>query len=277
MNKLWEYLCGQVRRRTQRTGFSQAIVGLSGGVDSAVTACITCQALDKENLLGLIMPSDHSSPGSKADALALAETWGFETREIAISTLIGLTEDLLCNHVLEEKVNQVTHENLQARIRAVLLMAVCNHDSRLLINTCNKSEDLVGYCTLYGDSCGSFAPLGDLYKTEVYQLARWINEQDNLPNIPESTLTKEPSAELSDGQLDTDDIPPYDTLDPILRQLTRYRNDQYIVTSKTHLYSTVGKETDASPELVEKVDQLMESNKFKRDQSAPPILIPFTF
>jgi NAD+ synthase (glutamine-hydrolysing) len=210
------------RDYARRCGFSRALLGLSGGIDSALVACIAARALGAENVLGVAMPSRFSSEGSRSDAEALARTLGipFETISIEpmfvayLQSLAGPLEAFSTRPDAEAA--QLTSENLQARIRGGILMALSNRQGRLLLTTGNKSEIATGYCTLYGDMAGGLAVISDVPKTLVYRLAHAFNDEAGTSVIPESTLTKAPSAELRPNQTDQDSLPPYDVLDAIL-------------------------------------------------------------
>ena len=198
----------------KRCGFSKVVFGLSGGVDSAITACISAMAIGKENVLGVIMPSQYTSSESIEDAKALSKNLGINTHFISIT---GTFETYLnaLSPIFSGRKPDSTEENIQARIRGNLLMAISNKYGHLVLSTGNKSELAVGYCTLYGDLSGGFALISDLPKTMVYKIARYINEVNGNP-IPERILTKAPSAELRPNQKDQDDLPPYDVLDAVL-------------------------------------------------------------
>ena len=197
----------------RKNGFSDVVIGLSGGVDSALTACIAADALGPERVHGVLMPSRYSSEGSVTDAEKLAEALGIETRELPIEGPFSAFLETLDSSFTDTEPD-VTEENLQARVRGTLLMALSNKFGWLVLATGNKSELSVGYSTLYGDMVGGFAPLKDVFKTHVYGLARWRNRQTEV--IPEAILSKAPSAELRPGQTDQDALPPYEELDPIL-------------------------------------------------------------
>jgi NAD+ synthetase len=197
-------------------GFPKAVIGLSGGVDSALTAVLAADALGPANVQGLAMPSTFSSEHSVADARALAKNLGIGFEVLEIASLQQNFAQVL-EPVFRGTQPGIAEENLQARMRAVLLMAFANKHGHLLLTTGNKSECAVGYCTLYGDMCGALAPIADLWKTEVWALSRWINREGE--RIPVRTIDKPPSAELRPGQLDTDSLPPYPVLDPVLRFL----------------------------------------------------------
>ncbi len=201
------------RDYARRCGFAGALVGLSGGIDSAVVACIASRALGPESVLGVAMPSRYSSDHARRDAADLAKNLGIEFREISIEPMFAAYLDALAP-AFAGREPDVTEENLQARIRGGLLMALSNKFGKLLLSTGNKSEIATGYCTLYGDTNGGLAVISDVPKTWVYRIAREINA--DAPAIPASTLTKPPSAELRPGQVDQDSLPPYDVLDAIL-------------------------------------------------------------
>jgi len=214
------------RDYARRCGFRQALLGLSGGIDSALVACIAARALGPENVLGVAMPSRYSSPGSLADAEALARALGIATCVIPIEPMFAAYLETLASPLetfaparspeAAATAADLTAQNLQARIRGAILMALSNRQDRLLLTTGNKSELATGYCTLYGDMAGGLAVISDAPKTLVYQLARAINADAGRPVIPESTLTKAPSAELRPDQTDQDSLPPYALLDAIL-------------------------------------------------------------
>ncbi|MBL8765044.1 MAG: NAD+ synthase [Phycisphaerae bacterium] len=227
-----------VRDYCRKTGFKTAVLGLSGGIDSAVTAVIAAAALGPANVTALSMPSRYSSPGSKDDAAALAECLGIEMRTVPIEEPFAAFERVLAP-VFEGKQPGLAQENLQSRIRGTLLMAHSNACGSILLTTGNKSELAVGYCTLYGDMNGGLAVLADTTKHHVYRLAEWINAHaadlglprpPSWPPIPRSTLTKPPSAELRPNQTDQDSLPPYDVLDAIIdRYVDRHEDPRRIV------------------------------------------------
>ncbi len=260
VEKTWRALVLGTRDYLRKCGFRKAIVGLSGGIDSALVAAIAVEALGAENVQGLGMPSEFSSTGSVTDAEKLARNLG-----IAFSTvpIRGMYEEFSAS--LEPFFRGtkfgLAEENLQPRIRGSLLMALSNKTGALVLTTGNKSEMACGYCTLYGDMVGALAVIADVYKTEVYELSRWVNRERKV--IPEDTLTKAPSAELRPGQKDTDSLPPYDVLDPILRAyIEDYRSAEEIVRSQ-------GVDLD----LVRKVIRLVELSEYKRQQAAPVLKV----
>ena len=241
----------------RKMNFSSGVLGLSGGIDSAVCLCIAAEALGPEKLRVLLMPSMYSSQHSIDDARELANKLGIKYDIINISDIYHQTVKALAP-VFNDLPEDVTEENIQARIRALLLMAVSNKYGNILINTSNKSEAAVGYGTLYGDMAGAFSILGDVYKTDVFRLARYINRDSLI--IPENTIIKEPSAELRPEQKDSDSLPDYEILDSILYQFIELQKPVRNITGK-----------NISPELVRKVIGMINANEYKRFQS-PPIL-----
>ncbi|PDH27747.1 MAG: NAD+ synthase [Marine Group II euryarchaeote MED-G33] len=216
----------------RKSGIGKIVLGMSGGIDSAVCAAIACQAIGPGNVLGLAMPSRHSSDHSIEDAKATAEALGMELQVLPINEIHASVDQTLHDEL--ENGHSVAKENLQARIRGTLVMGAANARGAMAIATGNKSELAMGYCTLYGDMNGGYAPLGDLYKTEVYEVAHAINENSKPGNpITESTMTKPPSAELAPDQKDEDNLPPYTVLDPILEDWIELgiRNDSPLTTS----------------------------------------------
>jgi NAD+ synthase (glutamine-hydrolysing) len=242
-----------------KSGFKKCILGLSGGIDSAVVACIAADALGPENTRVLLMPSRFSSGHSVSDAVALAENLGIRYDIISIEKPFTAFEEIL-EPVFAGKPADVTEENIQARVRAVLLMAVSNKDGCILLNTSNKSEAAVGYGTLYGDMAGGLSVIGDVYKTDVYRIAAYINR--NSETIPREIITKLPSAELRPNQFDSDSLPQYDILDPVLYK--------YIELQKTpELIIAEGADRDT----VMRVIGMINVNEYKRYQSPPMLRI----
>lgn len=242
----------------RKTKFSKAILGLSGGIDSALTLAIASLALGKDNVKAILMPSEFSSKHSISDSIALVENIGCNYTTISINSLYNAFLDTLKTPFSNTE-KDVTEENLQARIRANILLALANKFDYLVLNTSNKSELAVGYGTLYGDMCGAISVLGDLYKSEVYELARYINSAyNNL--IPENIITKEPSAELSPNQKDSDTLPDYNLLDQIL---TLY------IDNKLSTLEIINR--GFPNEIVNRVISLININEYKRSQF-PPIL-----
>lgn len=244
-----------IRDYAARSGMKQAVLGLSGGVDSALVAALACEALGPENVLGVGMPGPYSSPGSVSDAEALAHRLGMPFQLLPIGGVHEALLDALAP-ALAGTTPDVTEENLQARARGVLLMAISNKYARLLLNTGNKSEIAVGYCTLYGDMAGGLAVLGDLYKTEVYALCRWMDGR--RPTFPPATLSKPPSAELRPDQTDQDSLPPYPLLDAVLRPM---------IEEEASPAELVARGFD--PALVARIGSLVARAEYKRWQAAP--------
>jgi NAD+ synthase/NAD+ synthase (glutamine-hydrolysing) len=244
----------------RKFGMPDALVGLSGGIDSALTAALAVDALGPEHVTGVAMPSSFSSAHSLHDARELAENLGIRCHELPIAGLQRAFEAALAE-VFAGTAPGVAEENLQARARGTLLMALANKFGGMLLTTGNKSEAAVGYCTLYGDMNGALAPIADLWKTEVWALARWIN-RDRV-RIPVSSIEKPPSAELRPGQLDTDSLPPYEELDPVLRLLVEEDLPVGEVAART------GMDRERVAELFRKV----MGTEFKRFQYAPTIRV----
>jgi NAD+ synthase (glutamine-hydrolysing) len=248
------------RDYVRKCGFSKVVVGLSGGIDSALVAAIATEALGKQNVLAIGMPSPYSSEGSIDDSRALAANLGIRFELIGISDLFRDYTQAL-DPLFKGTQPGLAEENLQARIRGNLLMAVSNKFGSLVLTTGNKSEMAVGYCTLYGDMVGALAVIGDLVKTRVYAICRWLNRDREL--IPRPIIEKPPSAELRPGQKDTDSLPPYETLDPILEAyVERYETPECIA------------ERNGFPlELVQQVVRLVERSEYKRQQAAPVLKV----
>ncbi len=247
------------RDYARRCGFKTAVLGLSGGIDSALVAVIAARALGPKNVLGVAMPSRYSSEGSRTDAAELARNLGIDYREIPIESVHAAYLDTLAP-VFAGRAADVTEENLQARVRGALLMALSNKFGSLLLTTGNKSELATGYCTLYGDMCGGLAVISDVPKTLVYQLSRAVNENGVV--IPESTLTKPPSAELRPNQTDQDSLPPYDLLDAILKAHLEEGLDRDALVARGF-----------AVDVVDQVVRLVRISEYKRRQAAPGIKI----
>jgi NAD+ synthase (glutamine-hydrolysing) len=258
------------RDYARRCGFSRALLGLSGGIDSALVACVAARALGPGNVLGVAMPSRFSSEGSVRDALALARALGIEYTTISIEPMLepylatlGAPLEAFAPPAppaVAAEATQLASENLQARIRGAILMALSNRQGRLLLTTGNKSEVATGYCTLYGDMAGGLAVISDAPKTLVYRLARAVNAES--PVIPESTLTKAPSAELRPDQTDQDSLPPYDVLDAIL--------EAHLVEGKdTEALVAAGFERSVVADVVRRV----RTSEYKRRQMPPGLKI----
>ena len=257
--KIHKALSLGVRDYLHKCGFASAVIGLSGGIDSAVTAAVAVDALGAENVRGVAMPSQYSSQGSLEDAEHLANALGIQYDVVPIEPVFEQLKSQL-REIFEGLNEDTAEENMQARIRGNILMSMSNKFSSLLLTTGNKSELAVGYCTLYGDMCGGLAVISDLPKTKVYSLAKWINRDHEI--IPESTLTKPPSAELRPGQVDQDSLPPYDMLDSILEAYVVDGQDAEAIIASGHDKATV-----------ERIIRLINLNEYKRRQAAPGIKI----
>jgi NAD+ synthetase len=248
------------RDYVHKCGFRQGLLALSGGIDSALVAAIAAEALGPENLLAIGMPSPYSSQGSIDDSRKLAENLGIRFELIGISALFEQFTTAL-NPLLSGLKPDLTEENIQSRIRGTLMMALSNKFGSLVLTTGNKSEMAVGYCTLYGDMVGALAVIGDLAKTRVYSVCRWINRDREI--IPTPILEKPPSAELRPGQKDTDSLPPYEVLDPIIEAYVEHYETPECIASK-HGFPLA---------LVQQVVRLIERSEYKRQQAAPVLKV----
>jgi len=248
-----------LRDYMSKCGFNSAVLGLSGGIDSALVVCLAVAALGAKNVRAVSLPSQYSSQGSLDDAQILAERLGIRYDVIPIQPPFASVR-AQCEKVFAGLPEDTTEENIQARLRGVILMALSNKFGSLVLTTGNKSELAVGYCTLYGDMCGGLAVISDVPKTMVYRLAHWINRDREL--IPTSSLTKPPSAELRPNQTDQDSLPPYDILDGIL--------EHSVVECKSvpEIIALGYKEAD-----VRRVVRLIEVNEYKRRQAAPGLKV----
>jgi NAD+ synthetase len=255
----WRALVTGTRDYARKCGFKKALLGLSGGVDSALTAVIAAKALGPENVLGVLMPSPYSSQGSIDDSLELAASLGIETMTLPIDAIMESFEKSLAP-AFAGLAPDVTEENIQSRIRGNLLMALSNKFCALLLSTGNKSELAVGYCTIYGDMSGGLAVISDVPKTLVYKLAAYVNASGEI--IPRAIIDKAPSAELAPGQTDQDSLPPYDVLDAILEQRIRRQASREEIVAQGF-----------DPATVDKVVRLVKAAEFKRRQAAPGIKI----
>jgi len=259
--RLWSALELGLGDYVRKCGFRSVVLGLSGGIDSAVVATLAADALGAENVFALAMPSRYSSTHSMDDARELADNLGIHLDVAPIEPMHSAFESAL-GETLSGARGEVAAENIQARIRGALVMAVSNADGHLPLATGNKSELSVGYCTLYGDMCGGLAPLGDVPKTMVYALAGHVNAQAGAARIPEGTLARPPSAELKPGQTDQDKLPPYDVLDAISRR--------YVEEDKT-ADQIVAEGFDA--ETVRRVVGMIDAAEYKRKQAAPVLRV----
>lgn len=251
-----------VRDYMGKCGFRQALIGLSGGIDSALVAAIAAEAIGPANVHGVSMPSRYSSDHSKSDAELLANALGIRYSTIAIEEMFRTVEREVGPHFTGAGGSKLAYENVQSRLRGLTLMTLSNATGALVLTTGNKSEIAVGYCTLYGDMCGGLAAIADVPKTRVYELSRHVNAIAGREIIPEGTLTKPPSAELAPDQKDSDSLPPYEVLDPIL---------------EAHVERSLGEEEIIAlgfdPATVRRVLTLVARNEYKRRQAAPSLKV----
>ena len=259
MELLHDALVIGVRDYLGKCGFKGVVIGLSGGIDSAVTAAIAVKALGGENVRGISMPSQYSSTGSLDDSKALADNLGIQYDVIQIGDAFELMKSSL-EPVFEGRPEDVTEENMQARLRGLILMAASNKFGSLVLTTGNKSELAVGYCTLYGDMCGGLAVISDVPKTMVYDLARWMNRDGEV--IPHATIEKPPSAELRPDQKDEDSLPAYEVLDAIL--------ERYVVENESTNQIV---EAGFDEQIVQRMARLIDLNEYKRRQAAPGLKV----
>ncbi len=257
--EIWQALVLGVQDYVRKCGFNKVVLGLSGGIDSSVVAAIATAALGKENVLGVLMPSPHSSQHSVTDALALAANIGIKTHVLPIGDLMQAYDKTFADLFADTEFG-LAEENIQSRIRGNLLMAISNKFGHLLLSTGNKSEMAVGYCTLYGDMNGGLAVIADVPKTLIYGLCRWLNRNGEI--IPYNVLIKAPSAELKPGQVDQDSLPPYDILDDILQRLIQDHQSPAQIVNAGH-----------DVVVVEKVIKMVARAEFKRRQAPPGLKI----
>jgi NAD+ synthetase len=248
-----------IRDYVRKCGFKSVILGLSGGIDSALIAVLAADALGAQNVWGVAMPARYSSSGSLSDAAALAKNLGIRYEVLPIEPAFLAVEAQLEKVFADTKPNEA-EENVQSRLRGVTLMALSNKFGALVLTTGNKSEMAVGYCTLYGDMNGALAPIADVFKTDIYKIARWVNREREI--IPADSITKPPSAELRPDQTDQDSLPPYETLDAIL--------DAYVVKN-------LGKEeiirSGFAAAVVNDVVNKVNFSEYKRRQAAPGLKV----
>lgn len=259
IERIYKALVLGIRDYFGKMNFKTAVLGLSGGIDSAVVLALAAEAIGSENVRVLLMPSRYSSDHSVSDAVAQANKMGVKYDIVTIEEGFKAFEGMLAPIFGDQPIN-VAEENIQARIRGTLLMGISNKFGNLLLNTTNKSEAAVGYGTLYGDMNGSMSILGDVYKTQVYQLARFINRNEEI--IPHNVLVKAPSAELRPDQKDTDSLPDYDVLDDILFRYIERQDDERAIVAAGY-----------SAEVVRKVVRLVNINEYKRFQFAPVLRV----
>jgi NAD+ synthase (glutamine-hydrolysing) len=257
--QLFHALVLGVRDYVAKCGFKSVVLGLSGGIDSALVAVIAAEAIGAANVWGVSLPSRYSSEGSLSDAAHLAKKLGIRYDVLPIAEPVVEIEKTLAS-VFKGRTPDATEENIQSRTRGLLLMALSNKFGPLVLTTGNKSELAVGYCTLYGDMCGALAVIADVLKTEIYALARWINRDEEI--IPHNTIEKPPSAELRPNQTDQDSLPPYDVLDRILQHYVVHESDPKMLLSE-----------GISPETVKDVLNKITFSEYKRRQAAPGLKV----
>jgi NAD+ synthetase len=243
----------------EKENFKKVLIGLSGGMDSALVTYIAAKAVGPENVHVVLMPSKYTSKESIEDSQKLVKNLGISSANVSIQPVVDEALKML-SHVVTETPRKIVEENIQARIRGVYLMAVSNQFGYLLLTTGNKSEMAVGYCTLYGDMCGGLGVIADVYKTDVYRIANYINREKEI--IPQTIIDKVPTAELSPGQKDQDTLPPYDLLDKILRMYLEENKEIEEITS------IIGER-----ELVKKILRMVDKSEYKRRQAAPALRV----
>jgi NAD+ synthase (glutamine-hydrolysing) len=248
-----------LRDYVTKNGFGDIVVGLSGGIDSALTAAVAVEALGAERVHGVSMPSRYSSEGTRGDARRLAEGLGIDFREIAIEPIFEAYMTTLHDH-FSGRESDLTEENLQARIRGTLLMALSNKFGWLVVATGNKSELSVGYATLYGDMAGGFALLKDVYKTDVFRLSKWLNESSGRELIPQTIIDRAPSAELRADQLDEDSLPPYPKLDQVLEAYVEFDRSREELS-----------QDGFDPDVVDRALAMIDRAEYKRRQAPPGV------
>ncbi|MEP7211686.1 MAG: NAD+ synthase [Acidobacteriota bacterium] len=253
-----------IRDYARKNNFEKAVLGLSGGIDSALVAALAAEAIGPENLVCVMMPSPFSSEGSVKDSEELIRNLGCEGRIEPISDTFEVLLKQMALHKPSKGGESLAAENMQSRLRGVILMAISNAEGRLLLSTGNKSELAVGYCTLYGDTNGGLAVLGDVLKTEVWQIARLINEKAGREIIPNKIIDKKPSAELAPNQFDQDSLPPYELMDPILKMYFEQKASPKEIIS-------AGNDSGLVYEILNKVEH--PANEFKRQQLPPTLII----
>ena len=260
-SEVWSALVLGTRDYVLKTGFKKALIGLSGGIDSSLVAAVAAEALGGGNVLGVLMPSPFSSEGSVTDAKSLAGNLGIRTTTLPITGIMG-SFDAALREEFSGLPRDIAEENLQARIRGTLLMALSNKSGALLLSTGNKSEIAVGYCTLYGDMNGALTVLADVPKTMVYRIARWLNNRNPGPVIPEPVFLKAPSAETPPDQTDQDSLPPYDLLDEILYYHVEQHESPAEIVARGY-----------DPAVVYRIAHMVKGAEFKRKQAPPGIKV----
>jgi NAD+ synthase (glutamine-hydrolysing) len=260
LSDIYQALILGVKDYFKKSGFKRAVLGVSGGIDSALVACIAVEALGKENVLGIAMPSRFSSKSSLIDARKLSHNLGFELKEISIESVFETYLHLLEPDFKGSKFD-ITEENLQARIRGMILMAFSNKYGSIVLSTGNKSEMALGYCTLYGDMCGGIAVISDVTKTEVYEISKWLNRSTEI--IPFDTIIKAPSAELKLNQTDQDTLPNYEVIDKVI---AGYLEEHLSV-------SQISEKFNFPLNIVDELIQRLNSNEYKRKQAPPGLRI----
>lgn len=261
LEEIYSALVLGTRDYVRKNGFEKVLIGLSGGIDSALTAAIAVDALGRENVTGVTMPSEYSSGETRSDAVRLAENLGIKIHTVPISDALAAYLDVL-RAPFGEGAPGIENENLQARIRGNILMALSNRFGWLVLTTGNKSETAVGYCTLYGDMAGGFAVIKDVLKTTVYKLSYYVNEKAGGEIIPRSVIDRPPSAELRPNQKDEDSLPPYDMLDPILHEYVELDKGLEEITAMGF-----------DPAMVRDVICMVDRNEYKRRQAPPGVKI----
>jgi NAD+ synthase (glutamine-hydrolysing) len=259
--EMYQALVLGTRDYVRKNGFTDVVIGLSGGIDSSIVACVAVDALGADHVHGVSMPSRYSSEGSKTDAQALADNLGIDCRTVAIEPAFGAYLDMLAPS-FADKPADLTEETLQSRIRGTTLMALSNKFGWMVLTTGNKSEMAVGYFTIYGDSVGGYAVIKDVLKTGVYDLCRHVNATAGREIIPEAVITKPPSAELRPDQRDDQSLPPYEILDPIL--------EMYVEDDRT---ATEIIEAGHDEALVRRITRLVDINEYKRRQCPPGVRV----
>jgi NAD+ synthase (glutamine-hydrolysing) len=259
LSELYQALCMGLRDYTDKNGFKQALIAISGGIDSALVAAIAVDTLGADRVKGVSLPTKYSSEGTRSDAVLLADRLGIDMPMLPIQPLVDEFLTLL-EPQWPGREPDVTEENLQSRIRGTLVMALSNKFGYLVVATGNKSEMATGYATLYGDMCGGYALIKDVPKTTVFDLCRWINQQAGTDRIPQSLIDRPPSAELRADQKDSDSLPPYEILDAILKAYIEQDKGRDEIVAEGF-----------DPDTVTRVIRLVDGNEYKRRQAPPGV------